>query len=127
VIVADASAVVDALTAPGDARDALLAGPVELPHIVDAEVVNALRGRVLRGVASASDATAWLGAWLRFAARRHDARPLLPRIWALREVLTAYDATYVALAESLTCPLLTADRRLAGAPGLRCDVVLVRR
>ncbi len=44
------------------------------------------------------------------------------RVWAHRNNLTAYDAAYVALAELLNCPLVTADRRLAGAPGLTCPV-----
>jgi predicted nucleic acid-binding protein len=42
---------------------------------------------------------------------------LLPRVWELRNNLTAYDAVYVALAEALDAPLLTRDRRLAGAAG----------
>jgi predicted nucleic acid-binding protein len=126
VIVADASIVVEALGRRGRAREALLAGPVQVPHIVDAEVANALRGRVMRGAASPGDAAALLGAWIRFEARRHDARPLLPRVWALRHVLTAYDATYVAVAESLGLPLVTADGRLAGAPGVGCEVRVIR-
>lgn len=47
---------------------------------------------------------------------------LVERVWALKETVTAYDAVYVAVAESLSLPLVTADRRLARAPGLRCDV-----
>lgn len=47
-------------------------------------------------------------------------------MWALRDNVSAYDATYVALAEALDCPLLTADARLANAPGVRCVVVTVR-
>jgi predicted nucleic acid-binding protein len=126
MIVADASVIVEALGGTGEARDALLAGPVQVPHIVDAEVANALRGRVMRGVASPGDAATLLGAWIRFEATRHDARPLLPRVWALRDALTAYDAMYVALAESLGSPLLTADRLLAGAPGPRCEIRVIR-
>jgi predicted nucleic acid-binding protein len=127
VIVADASVVVEALGGPGEARDALLAGPVHVPHIVDAEVANALRGRVMRGVASPGDAATLLSAWIRFEARRHDARPLLPRVWALRNVLTAYDAMYVSLAESFGWPLVTADRRLAAAPGVDCEFRVLRQ
>jgi predicted nucleic acid-binding protein len=52
-------------------------------------------------------------------------RRLLPRVWQLRGNLTAYDASYIALAEALDCPLLTADRRLAGAPGVRATVITV--
>jgi predicted nucleic acid-binding protein len=57
--------------------------------------------------------------------RRHAAFPLFGRIWELGENLSAYDATYVALAEALDCALLTADARLAAATGVRCPVTLV--
>jgi predicted nucleic acid-binding protein len=50
---------------------------------------------------------------------------LLRRVWELRDNVTAYDACYVALAEALRCPLVTADRRLAKAPGTRCEFDLV--
>jgi predicted nucleic acid-binding protein len=49
-------------------------------------------------------------------------RPLLPRCWSLRENVTVYDASYVALAEQLDTTLVTADARLSKAPGLRCPV-----
>ncbi|HEY9556908.1 MAG TPA: type II toxin-antitoxin system VapC family toxin [Acidimicrobiales bacterium] len=52
---------------------------------------------------------------------------LLGRVWDLRHNLTAYDATYVAVAEALDAPLVTADGRLAGAAGPTCTVVVVRR
>jgi hypothetical protein len=50
----------------------------------------------------------------------------LPRIWELRNNLTAYDAVYVALAEALHAPLVTRDRRIAGAPGLRTGIEVIR-
>lgn len=56
---------------------------------------------------------------------RHAHEPLLERIWALGQNLTAYDATYVALAEALDTTLLTCDRRLARAPGLSRRVEFV--
>lgn len=52
---------------------------------------------------------------------------LLARVWELRDNLTAYDATYVALAEALGCGLVTADARLAHAPGPLCTMIVVRR
>lgn len=57
--------------------------------------------------------------------RRYPHEQLLPRIWGMRENLTAYDAAYVALAEALDAPLLTADLRLAGPPqrGVTIEVV----
>ena len=48
------------------------------------------------------------------------------RIWELRENLTGYDATYVALAEYLESPLLTADARLGNAPGPTCPITVVK-
>lgn len=59
--------------------------------------------------------------------RRVSHRPLLERCWRLRDNLTMYDAAFVAVAEALELPLLTADARLAGAPGITCLVELVTR
>jgi len=56
---------------------------------------------------------------------RHEHRSLLPRVWELRDSLTAYDAAYVALAEALDAPLLTCDAKLAGARGHRATIELV--
>ena len=61
----------------------------------------------------------------RFPINRHAHDPLLARCWELRENVTPYDASYVALAEALRVPLLTADARLANAPGIRCEVELL--
>jgi len=47
-----------------------------------------------------------------------DTTPLLHDIWSLRDNLTAYDASYVALARGLDCPLVTADAGIAAAPGV---------
>ena len=49
----------------------------------------------------------------------------MDRAWELRANATVYDAIYVALAELLDAPLVTADRKLAKAPGIRCDVEVV--
>ena len=121
MIVADASVILPGLLADGDSR-ALLAGHV--PHLADSELVHALRANVRRGAVPASAAEQALGRWASLGVRRHAVRRLLPRIWALRDVLSAYDATYVALAELLGCPLATGDRGVARATGLRCEVVM---
>jgi len=52
---------------------------------------------------------------------------LLDRVWELRDNLSAYDASYIALAELLSCNLVTADRRLSRAPGIGCPVTVVPR
>lgn len=59
--------------------------------------------------------------------RRYAVVGLLARIWELRENVTAYDATHVALAETLACDLVTADARLVRARGPTCPITVVRR
>jgi predicted nucleic acid-binding protein len=98
-----------------------------VPHLADSEVAHALRAQVLRGRVGADHARVALMRWARLGVRRYAAVGLLPRIWELRDNLTAYDATYVALAEQLACELVTADARLAGAPGPTCPITVVRR
>ena len=66
-----------------------------------------------------------LETWRRLGVTRYPSSGLLERIWALREDISAYDATYVALAESLDCPLVTGDARLGRAPGVRCPITIV--
>ena len=56
---------------------------------------------------------------------RFDHEPLLERVWALKDNLTAYDATYVALAEALDAPLITRDKKLAAAPGHQATIEVV--
>jgi predicted nucleic acid-binding protein len=56
---------------------------------------------------------------------RHPHQPYVPRIWQLRDSLTAYDAAYVALAEALEAPLITRDGRMASAHGHRAKIELV--
>ncbi len=127
MIVLDASAGVLALLNDGDARPLLATRTVAVPHLADSEVASALRAQVLRGQISAEDARAALGRWAQLGLRRFAAVGLLARIWELRDNLTAYDATYVALAEALGCELVTADARLAQAPGPTCVITVVRR
>jgi len=66
-----------------------------------------------------------LDTWQRLGVTRYPAFAMLERVWELRDNVSAYDATYVALAELLGCALVTADGRLAGAPNLRCSVTVV--
>lgn len=58
-------------------------------------------------------------------ADRYPLLPFMPRAYELRANVSAYNATYVALAEELDCTLVTADRRLASAPGPRCPIVVI--
>lgn len=127
MIVLDASAAVLALFNDGDARRSLATEAVAVPHLADSEILNAIRAQVLRGDVGSGDAGAALNRWARLGLRRFAVVGLLTRIWELRDNLTAYDATYVALAEALACELVTADARLARAPGPTCAITVVRR
>jgi predicted nucleic acid-binding protein len=127
VIVFDASAAVLALLNDGTARRSLASETVAVPHLADSEVAHALRKQVLRGNVDAHDAGAALARWGRLGLRRFAVVGFLARVWELRDTLTAYDATYVALAEGLSCELITADARLARVPGPTCAITVVRR
>jgi predicted nucleic acid-binding protein len=125
VIVLDASAAVAALLRDGSARQAVAREQLHVPHLIDAEVAQTLRRLVAVDRLPASAGQRLLTTWSELALVRHPLHPLLPRIWALRENVSAYDAGYVALAEALGCSLLTADARLARAPGTTCPVTVV--
>lgn len=127
MIVVDASAAVLALLNDGEARRTVATETAVVPHLADSEVTHALRAQVLRGHVAADDADRALSQWARLGVRRFGVVGLLGRMWELRDNVTAYDATYVTLAEALGCQLLTADARLASAPGPRCTIVVVRR
>jgi predicted nucleic acid-binding protein len=126
LIVVDASAAVLALSNRGEARRLVATETVAIPHLADSEVANALRAQVRRGRIAPGHADAALGRWARLGLRRFAVVDLLGRIWELRENLTAYDATYIALAEAMSCQLVTADLRLARAPGPTCRITAVR-
>ena len=125
MIVVDASAAILALLDEGEARDRVSTDALAVPHLVDSEIVQTLRTHVRRGELQLSDAQGALDRWPRLGIQRVGIVGMLARIWELRQNLTAYDATYVAVAEALDCPLLTADARLARAPGPRCPISLV--
>ncbi len=132
MIVVDASAVAELLVrgpAWRDVADRVLVDGEDLhaPHLVDLELASVLRRSAASGSMSTRDAAVALALVNDLCIARHAHRELLPRIWALRENLTPYDAAYVALAEALDAPLLTLDARLAGAPGHEADVELLRR
>ena len=126
MIVVDASVLVTALASDeldGDRhRDRLMGERLVAPHLIDVEVVAAWRR--LAGSGRLEEQRLQLARTdLRsLAIERVPHGPLLERVWELRANLTPYDATYVALAEMLDAPLVTADTKLAGAPGLRCTV-----
>ncbi len=128
MIVVDASAMVEALVgrdAEPELLDAL-AGDLEAPHLLDVEVVSALRGLELGGKLAQAVAAQARHDHFAFAITRHDLEPLAERIWQLRHQFTTYDASYLALAEALAAPLFTCDAKLA-TPGHAAEVRVVSR
>ena len=95
---------------------------VASPALIDLEFTNVLRGLVAKGLISPRHAERALSVFMQAPIQRYGHLALLQRIWRLRTNLTAYDASYIALAELLGGDLLTIDKRLAGVPGIRCHV-----
>ena len=112
-----AAAVEQRLFAPGQSLHA--------PHLIDVEVAQVLRRYAVTGQLDEERCREALADMADLPLTRYPHDFLLPRIWELRDNLTAYDAAYVALAEALDAPLLTRDRRLASAPGYHAHVELV--
>ncbi|MGB8504212.1 type II toxin-antitoxin system VapC family toxin [Mycobacterium sp.] len=130
MIVVDASVLAVALgddaTDGRRARQRLVDEALIAPALIDLEVVSVFRRHVAAKLMPARRADGAVSDLADLPLRRSPHGPLLHRIWQLRQVLTPYDAAYVALAEALDILLLTADRRLARAPGLKCEVELLR-
>ena len=123
--VLDAGVVVDLLVGRLD-DTALGEEEAGVPHLLDSEVTSVLRRLVLRGDLTVEQGDAAMARFGQLDLERFPADWLRPRMWDLRENMTAYDATYVALTEAVgATALLTTDARLAGAPGLRCTVRVV--
>jgi predicted nucleic acid-binding protein len=128
LIVLDASALIDRLLGTAgraaavaeEMRKARLLHTLDLAHV---EVVSALRRKAARGELTNRRARQALGDLAAAPLIRHPAAPLAERIWDLRASHSAYDAAYVALAEALSMPLLTTDRRLARSTGHRAEIV----
>jgi predicted nucleic acid-binding protein len=121
VIVLDASAVVELLlwTERGERVAQVISDPSEslhAPHLLSIEVAQAMRRLASAGEVSGQRAANALQDLVDLDVNHYEHQLLLPRIWQLRENLTASDAAYVALAESLDCPVMTFDRRLVDNP-----------
>ncbi|MDA8266146.1 MAG: type II toxin-antitoxin system VapC family toxin [Actinomycetota bacterium] len=126
MIVVDASVVAPALAdddADGDrARERLQGERLVAPELLDLEVVAVVRKALLAGVLDERRAAMALADLADLDLERVRHRPLLVRIWELHPNITAYDAAYVALAETIEATLVTADRRLSQATGPRCQI-----
>lgn len=127
-IVIDASALVELLLQSPRARtikEAIGDGELIAPDTLNPEVLNSLHGLERGGALTAARASRAVERLLTSRIVRVPTQALLHDAWSLRHNVSAYDAMYVALAQSLRCPLLTADSRLAGAPSLGVALIVV--
>lgn len=130
MIVVDASAAIEILlNSPAAANVAsriFTAGEsLHVPHLLDVEVAQVIRRYVLSREMSAARGAQALADLAELPLRRHAHDFLLPRIWELRSNVTAYDATYLALAEALRAPLVTRDKAMGQVPGVTVAVEVI--
>lgn len=114
MIVVDASAMVEALVGrdpDGGLLDAL-AGDLHAPHLLDVEVLSALRGLVLGGKLEPGVAEQARADYFAFTVARYEVQPLVDRVWEMRHRYTTYDACYLALAAATGAALYTCDAKL---------------
>jgi predicted nucleic acid-binding protein len=97
------------------------------PHLIDVEFASALRRHVGSGGLTPHIAEEALQDWRSATVERHAHEPFLPRMWELRNSISAYDAVYVALAEILDAPLLTCDGKLSRSHGHRAKIILLEQ
>lgn len=127
MIVVDASILANALADDGadgaKARNRLAdAAQLAAPDLIDVETVAVLRKHWIAGDLTDQRFSDAIEDLEDLDLTRYPMLPLMRRAFELRANVTAYDATYVALAERLHCTLLTADQRLATAPTITCPV-----
>lgn len=125
MIVVDASAIVEviAFRPPAALLQRLAAESVlHAPHLLDTEVLSALRRAVSRGALAEDRANEARVTFADLVIDRYPHQPLSEAVWNLRHAVSVYDATYVALADALGATLVTADARLARAPGVAVAV-----
>jgi predicted nucleic acid-binding protein len=125
-VVCDAAALV-ALLLDGGSDGQWVARTLEgadliAPTLVVFEAANIIRRHGLAGLVSADQAAQAHADLLDLTIEQWPYDLLAARAWQLRENLSTYDASYVALAELTDATLVTLDRRISGAPGLRCTV-----
>jgi len=130
LIVVDASAAIELLlrTPAAVAVERHLFAPgqtLHAPHLLDIEVAQVIRRYAAKGEIDGDRGRMALADLADLRMQRYPHDILLPRVWELRNNMTAYDAVYIALSEALDAVLLTRDHRLAGAAGHHARVVLV--
>lgn len=94
------------------------------PHLLPYEAANVVRRTAARGAIDDTHGAQALDALFKLDVDLVALASVANRVWELRQNLTVYDASYVAVAERLGARLVTLDGRLAAAPGLRCEVVV---
>lgn len=128
MLVVDSSVIVEAFATtdpPLHLIEHLVAdGDLHAPHLIDTEVLGVLRRMTLHKTIGTERAELALTDFKSLALARYPHQPLGDRVWALRHNLSAYDATFVALAEVLDVPLVTCDARLASASGHAAQIDL---
>ncbi len=128
MIVLDASAAVAVLLNLGSGAPRIrermdrAGDDLHAPHLFEIEVLNVLRRYALNDKLSPARAHLALDRLSTMSISRYPHTAMLPRIWELRNNVSAYDAAYIALAETLEATLVTRDARLARAPGIRAEV-----
>ena len=126
-LVVDASALVAALIESSPEgrwlEGTLVSDDLAAPEFALAESTNIFRQLELSGGISRARADRARRNLLRLRLQLYRFAPFADRVWELRHNLTAYDAWYVALAESLDCSLLTLDLRLSRANGPTCEML----
>ena len=129
MIVVDASIIASALGDDGPdgerARKRLAGERLAAPELIDLEVASVWRRAARAGRLEGKRARQALADLAALPLERAPHRPLMSRIWDLRENFTPYDAAYVALAEILDAALVTADQHLARAPAADCEIELL--
>ena len=95
------------------------------PDLLRVEVLSVIRRHASSGELTKRQADHAADDLLALPITTYPTEPLLRRCWSLRGTVTAYDACYVALAEVLGVTLLTADAKLASAPGPRCQFSVI--
>lgn len=130
MIVLDASAAIEWLIKGSagikvDRRLFSLPVTLHVPHLLDVEIAQVLRRYVRERIITTSRGEEALQDLHDLPLNRYPHDILMPRVWELRAVLTAYDAVYVALAELLDAPLVTCDRKIALASGHRAAIEVI--
>ena len=128
MIVVDTSAAIAALAARPPVEDLVARiqddGDLHAPHLIDVEVIHALRRLVAAGELTEDRAADVQSDFADLAIVRYAHHPLADRMWELRQDLSAYDAAFVALAEALGASLVTCDGRLARTSGRQARIEL---